>query len=397
MSGYKTSVEYSTINIEDVNDVFETIVKSKPVFASMVPVQGVATNTKHEWMEHKKSPKQWTIDGATTAGTGTLTLDDTTGIKVGDVIKFTASTGASISVKAKVLTVASGTSITVTRPYGGTTDATISDNAVVSLVSRAVAENSTQSLDSNTIPTRKYNYTQIFRRDFGLSRTALKSAMHGLATDADKSQKVQTLVNFQINEQLNDIAYELNNSLIDGIREARADGGANGSMGGILAFLKENTSSVYDASSSAISTSILNSAIEKAVTNGANGSDFAVMLMHPVQARKISAFNTAGTNPQIVNQRGETTTGSYVVKYQSDLAGSNGGALSTIIVDRNFPQDKIAILDMSKIAIVPMENFSVIETTESKTDGRTWKILGEVTLEFKNYADGHMLVENLSL
>jgi len=395
MPNLQNSQEYNAIHIPDVNQVFTSLMKNKPMVSSIIGMSGKALNHKHEWLEYKKSPTQWQTDGATVAGVTTLTFDSTEGVQVGDVLKFTASTGASISVKVKVLTVVDATDITVTRPYGGTTDMTIPDNAIVSLISRAKNENSGEGLGENVKPSRVFNFTQIFRRDLGLSRTTLQTALYGLATEADRNAKVEELVNFQVANQLADIAYEFNNSLIDGVKEERVDGAAAGSFGGILPFMEAQASSQYDASANSVSSLILNNAIDQAVGNGANGTELTVLLCHPTQARKISAFNTSGNNP--VMSRTETVSGSYVVQYQSDLAGTNGGALTTIVVDRNFPQDKIAILNPESLNIAPMQNFFVQETTDLKTDGRTWKLLGELTLEFKNAADSSMLIHNLAL
>ncbi len=392
MTQLRNSMEYTAIHIPDVNEVFKTVIAKKPVVTSLIPVQGKALNHKHEWLEYKKSPTQWTVDGACGTGVTTLVLDDTTGVEVGDILKFTALTGASISVKAKVTVVVSATNLTITR-LG--TDVIITDDSSVDLVSRAKNENSTASEGTNVKPSRKYNYTQIFRRDLGLSRTVLQTALYGLATEAMKEAKIEELINFQVVNQLNDIGYELNQSVLEGYKEERVDGGASGSFGGIIPLLQESALSMYDASSAPLSTTILNNAIEKAVTNGANGTDLTVLLCHPTQARKISAFNVSGNNPVIV--RGDETAGSYVARYQSDLGGTNGGSLTTIVVDRNFPQDMIAILNPESLAIVPMQNFFVEETTDKKTDGRSWKLLGEVTLEFKNYVDEAMLIYDLTL
>lgn len=392
MSGLQNSMEYSAIHIPDVNEVFKTVIAKRPVVTSLISVRGQAKNHKHEWLEYKKSPTSWVVDGASAPASPALVLDSTVGVEVGDILKFTKTTGGSISVKARVVTVTDATTLVIAR-LG--TDDTITDDSIVDLISRAKNENSTESKGTNVKPVRKYNYTQIFRRDLGLSRTVLQTALYGLKTEAEVNDKVEELVNFQVVNQLQDISYELNQSVLEGYKELRVDGGVAGTFGGMLPFLEENTRSQYDAGAVAVSQTILNNAIEQAVVNGANGADLTVMLCHPRQARKISAFNSAGNNPVIV--RGEVTAGSYVAQYQSDLGGTNGGALTIVVVDRNFAEDKIAIFNPDNLSIVPMQNFFVQETTDNKTDGRTWKLLGEVTLEFKNYADEAILVHNLEL
>lgn len=392
MTKLRNSQEYSAIHIPDVNEVFKTVLAKRPVVASLIAVRGGAKNHKHEWLEYKKSQTAWVVDGDSAIASGALVLDSTVGVEADDILKFTKTTGGSVVVKAKVTSVTNATDLVITR-LG--TDSLIPDNAIVNLVSRAKNESSTGTDGTNVKPSRKFNYTQIFRRDLSLSETVLNTALYGLATQAEKDAKVEELVNFQIVNQLTDISFELNQSILDGYKEERVDGGANGSFGGMLPFLELESRSQYDAGAVAISQTILNNAIEQAVVNGANGTELTVMLCHPTQARKVSAFNSSGNNPVIV--RGEVTAGSYVAQYQSDLGGTNGGALTVIIVDRNFPQDKVAIINPDNLSIVPMRNFSVTEKTDDDLDGRGWKLIGEITLEFKNASDEAMLIHNLAL
>jgi hypothetical protein len=272
-------------------------------------------------------------------------------------------------------------------------DEDILDNSIVYLVSRAKPEKSDEDLGANAIPVRKFNYTQIFRRDFCLTRTTLQTALYGLSTEASQADKTMSLVEFQVENQLRDISWEWNRSLIDGVAEQRVDGGANGALGGFLPYVESDPQSILDAGATAIDLDLLNAAVEQAVQNGADGPSLSVIVCNSNQARKISALNVAGNNPVV--QQSSTQLGSYVQVFKSDLAGTNGGALCTVLVDRNFPKDKILIFNPANNEAVPMENFSVTETTDNKVDGRTWKILGELTAEWKNANDEAIVITNL--
>jgi hypothetical protein len=57
-----------------------------------------------------------------------------------------------------------------------------------------------------------------------------------------------------------------------------------------MRFLKSATGNSLDADG-AITMAIINNAMEIAKSNGANG--ISLLLCHPTQARKISAFNTS--------------------------------------------------------------------------------------------------------
>lgn len=409
MPDLQTSPEYSAIHIRSVLEVFETIVAKRPTVSSLIQfVQDenqYATLHKYEWLEHKRTPLSWTVNATSATSSTALVFVSTSGVKAGDILGFKSATGASKSVRVKVSSVTNATTLVIERITSSAfPDVALVATDVAYLISRAKNESSTADAATNEKPVAKYNYTQIFRRDIQLSRTVLQSKVYGLKSlsPADKREAIQNLLDFQVEAQLQAIAYELNQSLIDGFREARVDGGDNGSFGGIREFLKENASSVYDASSASVSQTILNNAINQVAENGGDTTSLTVMLCHPTQARLISAFNVAGNNPVI--QRGDNVAGSYVVQYQSDLSGSNGGALTQIVVDRNFPEDEIAIINPNNMRIVPMEPLSVVETTRidngviaDDLDGRKWKLVGEMTFEFKNYADEAIIIENLAL
>lgn len=396
MAGKQTSTEFSN-GIEDVMPVFRSLIAKAPAVAGMIPIaeseDRFAKNHVHKWLEYKKSQTTWTVNGNSATSSTALVLDSTTGVKAGDILQFEKPSGASTSVKAKVVSVTNGTDLVIERLFS--TDEIILDNSIVTLVSRAKAENSTEDLENNAEPTKKTNYTQIFRRDFILSRTTLQTAFHGLATDADRERKVMDMVDFQVQNQLSDILFEYNNSLIDGYPEQRVAGGDNGTFRGMIPHLQLAAASQLDGGAVAITPTILNNAVEQAVGNGAKGTDLTRIICNSNQARKLTAFNQTGNNPVI--ERGDVTAGSYVARFQSDLAGTNGGALVEIVVDRNFPKDMMVITNPSSHLVAPMQPFFIEETTDNKTDGRTWKLLGELTYEFHNANDESILIHNLAV
>jgi hypothetical protein len=77
-------LSYSYANVKrDLSDVFETLVTSRPVLSTLIPMDGeVATATKHEWLEDLVSPKSWVLDGAYTAADGSVTLTSVEGLIV---------------------------------------------------------------------------------------------------------------------------------------------------------------------------------------------------------------------------------------------------------------------------------------------------------------------------
>jgi len=186
---------------------------------------------------------------------------------------------------------------------------------------------------------------------------------------------------------------QLNYSAMLGFREERAAAtDKRGTMGGAIPFLELQAATKLDASAAAISGTIINNAIEQAIDNGANTQDMTAMVMHTRQARKMSAL-LPSPEYNLDNQ----VAGNRVIGFKSDLPPEAGGNVNKIIVDPNFPEDKIALINPNDISIKTMEPLFVEETTDNKKDGYTWKMLGEMTLEYKNYLTNGMLIENLGL
>ena len=353
MSNLITSPEYESISIPDVTEAFRTVQASLPNFLSLV---GLAShrvkNHEHKWLEYKKAPKSWLVKTESKIKNPFINLVSTQGLKVGSVLGFTQADGRSLPVKAKVLGINKNREIITIKRLGP--DTTIPAEASVFLISYARQENSQGEEDPNEIPTWQENYTQIFRRDVHLSRTLLQTELHGL-NRTEAREKTYGLLNFQIFSRLRDLAYELNQSVLQGIKEKRLDGGGHGMLGGVLPFLTAQESSQYDASNTELQADLINNAIEQAVSNGANYSDLRVIACHPKQGRKFSSLN----RDKLIIERADSVTGNQVLNFRSDLPGFGG--VSRIVLDANFPQDQIALLSPDNLELLAMEPLSVTE------------------------------------
>lgn len=380
MSGKQMSYDYVN-DIRDLSDNFMQVIKASPVLSTMISVNGVAKNTKHEFLEDVVSQMTRTIKAATpyVIGAGEITLTSNVGTKVGDVLEFELTTGAMGTLFAKVTAVDVGGEKISISVYGGSTDQNMAAGTIVNLQSRAKNEGTEAIADNGYEPSTEYNYTQIFDRTAKVSLTSIEIPKYGIGG----------ALNYQIDRQLMDIAYEMNRTMLRSPRVQRTSSIA-GTMGGIMWFLQAATGNKVNATGAGISQTLINDAFEIAGLNGANG--IAVLLCNPVQARKIAAFNVAGNNPVV--QRTDTTTGSYVTTYVSDQ-----GNVVTIVADRNFDKDKVALLDMSKITLVPLQNRQMQDkdATPAGADYVARRIIGEYTLEVKNASTSHAYIYGLAI
>ena len=365
---------YSYANtVRDMSEVFETIVKSRPVLSTLLQVRGQATNTKYEWLEDVVTPKSWTLSEAYTADDWEITIANASGLIVGSIVTFEKPTGASSTLNAKV-TAVTGSVATITVYGDGSTDENLPTASIVKLVSVPKNEGTDATANDGREPAKEYNYTQIFDRTAKVSKTSQSVQMYG----------IDSAIDFQVETQLLDLAYEIVNTAIYGQRVERSSSEA-GTMGGILYFLTRATGNKVNASGNALSQAILNEGLAKSNENGALAIN--VGIWHPNQTRKISALN----QNQIMIGQEERTRGIYVTSYVWDLWD-----VISLVYDRNFPKDKFALVDSSKVALVPMRAFEDTDATAQGADYIARRVLWEYTLELRN-AQVHTLIHNLAL
>ena len=387
MTGFQQSYDYQN-TVRDLSDIFQTVVKEIPVLYALIgsPRFGLdgsplkATSTKHEWLEDSIAPQKWEVNAQRNIGSGTLVLVSTAGVKGGMVLGFESATGASKTVQLIVTAVTNATNLAVA-VYGATTDVQLVATDKVRLIALPKNESTDPDPTAGYEPVPEYNYTQIFDRTAKVSKTAETVKKYGLSS----------ALNYQVKMKLQELAYELNNSLIYGRRVLR-DASNPGSMGGILYFLESGSNNQIDAAGNPITQTILNNAFEQGYGNGAMG--MRTLLCNVNQARKLSAFNTQGNNPLIM--RDEKTAGSFVMQFVSDIPVGQNGMISQIVVDQAFPKDKIALIDTSDLAIAPLRAFTDADATPNGSDYFARRILGELTAEIKNKSTHHMLINGLT-
>lgn len=128
----------------------------------------VAASTEHGFFSKTMLFPECQLNGAIADGvTTTFTVDDSSNIIPGMILQVSTTLENVI-----VNTVASATSITVTRGVGTVAAAAIADNVKLFQVGTAFEEGSTRPQAVNNTPVRITNLTQIFRNTWALTDTA---------------------------------------------------------------------------------------------------------------------------------------------------------------------------------------------------------------------------------
>lgn len=376
-----TTTSYDLKNtIRDLTTAFEILKKNNPTVLSLFQSGKTAKHTKHEWFNQVLEPVHDAINmgGGFGHGVTGLVVDDDTKFEVGDLLTFQDANYEIVKVTAIN---ASTHTLTVTRGFGGTTDSDHADNTVIVRISNPQVEASDPTYGSVALADVLYNYTQIFRKDVKISNTAISVGLY----------ETNDLVNKAVQQKLTDFYYDLNNSAIFGARYQGSSASDIRTAGGLLWWLTQSDAINSDASGATVTYTMINDLIESIVKAGGKPNTLA---MGTVQARKVSALLTSYPATFRTISADSRNAGGYVQTFTSDLPM---GIITDVLVDMNIPDDKIFVLDKSKLYLVPLKNRAVkdFDTTEAKTDAITREILGEYTFEIVNPNNAHGLLYNL--
>lgn len=189
-----------------------------------------ASNPKFEWMEDGLAPRWDAVNNAAGVASGvtTVTVDNGTYFSANDIVKV-PRTGEVL-----LVTAIATNDLTVVRGYGVTAAAALVDNDPLVIVGNVNEEFAGIRTMKTTGLTPMYNYTQIWRTPFGVSRTAQKTKLYGPSE-----------LSYQQMKKGIEHKKDMERSLIFGERKEDVSGShPKRATGGALSFLTANN---YDA------------------------------------------------------------------------------------------------------------------------------------------------------
>lgn len=195
-------------------------------------------STKAEILEDTMSPTASALNGGINNSVTSVVVTTGQGqyFRQGDIILVDTEQMLVISVSTDTLTVN-------TRPYGGTTAASHSSGAAVTIVGRAMPEASDFTTGNTTVVTAPYNYTQIISEAVKVSKTEQAITKYGVEDTMD--YHVAKL--FADGGSAGRLPITLQKTFYYGQRVQRAAGNAYGSMGGFKVFVTTNVADLGGA------------------------------------------------------------------------------------------------------------------------------------------------------
>lgn len=353
----------------DVSDIIGIVSPYEtPLLDHLGDPQRSATSTVHEWLEDTLLPNTDAVNGAATASTASITVDHGERFRIGDQIQAEGSR------EVIFVTNVVGNTLTVSRAYGGTTAASISDNTVVRILGNAALEGDDAPTTRFTNRSRQLNYTQIFTAGVEVSGSQLAARQIALDDEMD----------YQKQERLRELVRDLENCVINGAANTSNPMGSAATRRTMRGLIPSIDSNVIDGGNNTLTEETLNAALRD-IWEQSNGP-IDTIVVSGSQKRAINGFVTASRGFGPATERFKD----LVSVYESDFG------VCRVVLSRWVPRDTVLMLDSSRIDVLPLAGRSFQYKPLAATgDSESGQVLGEYTLEMRN-ENAHGLIRNLA-
>jgi hypothetical protein len=352
---------------EDVADIVSIVSPYEtPLLDHLGDAPRAAGSTYHEWLEDTLLPNKDTINDASVDQSGYSTSFDVSHgsyFRTGDQIQGDGSS------ELMFVTGVAGSTINVTRGYGGTVEETLDDGQTLHILGNAALEGDDAPAARFSSRSRLGNWTQIFTASVRVSGSELAVRKLSVADELD----------YQKQERLRELLRDLENTVINGISPEATQQGSGTirrTMKGVIPTLSTN---VFTPGSGGFPTDTdvtelqLNLALRNIWENASSRID--TIVCNGYQKRRINGFITSSRS---YGPRDEAFR-DMVSVYESDFG------VCRVILSRSVPTDTILLLDSSRVDVLPLAGRSFhYKPLASTGDFDAGEVIGEYTMELRN-------------
>lgn len=351
---------------EDISDILLLIsARETPFLDLLPPPEQAATSIYHGWSEELLGPDRLTTSTAVNsvaAGTGTLIGINGFGgqVQVGMVMELEAPTGAAELVQ--INSIVGANTVNVLRGFGGTSTNSLAVGGSLFIISTAEQEGSDTSGDVHRPRTRRYNYTQIFKKPITLSGT-------------DQSVVTNPSVGSEFDHQTTLRAMELVRDLEKAVFRSVSLNTIGGddvyrTMGGLRSQLTAINSTIATNSFAGDPITYINNLMQEAWNVGTR--DLDVLVMGGTWKKHLS--NTNAAKLQVTqDERG--------IERLVEFVTTDFGQMRVLLTPW-LPNESLMGVSTRRIKVVPLQGRSFQREMLAKTgDSIKGHVIGEYTLE----------------
>ncbi|QIC06112.1 DUF5309 domain-containing protein [Brevibacillus sp. 7WMA2] len=358
--------------VRELSAGIDLIINDSPTLLGLVGLNGEPlTQTKFEWMSDNLNSNRANVKADVTATDTQLVVNDSDGEK------FRINAIVVAGEEYMKVTAVAGDEVTVIRGFDGTTAGALKAGAELRIVARPQLQGAGVGQDEGHDRYVDDNYTQIYERYASVSNTQMAVRTHNVTDE----------LNYQVELRLQEMSREMNDTLIYG-RKIMGNKGTPSMSGGLLYYADKKGAAKKNLSGKEIDAKVINDLMEEVYLRGGNVN---TILTNTAGARQISklASNTIRT------ERQDTTTGHRISTFVSDIVG---GGEATIIVDPNFPKNKVALFDRTILSMHPLQGRALydVDAGVPGADFVARQIRGEYGVKVKNAKEKIAILENIS-
>lgn len=382
----------STLSVKldkvDCSQVLAAVLKADKQLLGHIRMGATAHNIEVNWVEDELNPAY--VIGDSTVSTsihcsayGTASLQRI--LRLGAILQPNGKENlmrVSATVAANTLT---------TTIYGSTEHTAFTTATKCYIVAMPYSDISDASEDVSVTRTKRKNFMQIFERAVQITQTRKNMDMEAITSELQLQIKRRTL----------EIKRELDLACVRGYAYASASDTFSGdtekrTMAGIIQLIKdydldtadETDAMIIDADGALTQARINSLAYRIYDAGGLDETADPIIVVGPAQQRIIAAMEK---DLRRVEQ------GERQIGYYRDIFLTDMGVEMPVVLDRWIPNDKLIILDRSRISFRPMAGDAWHMEKMAKT-GRSekWQISGQYTLELRNADCCHGLLYDLT-
>ena len=262
----------------------------------------------------------------------------------------------------------SGSVVTITRAWAGTTAATHANATACTRVSRARIDGDDADDSPSTEVTSSSNFTQILQRTINLSRSRLKVAQYGITNPED----------YEINKKMKELMMDVARiPYYGGTGNAGTENTVARRASGFSAYISNNvTYATASAATGGTAQALTRDHIDaNLVLIFADGGDPNLVLTTAHAQQKVNDMYEGF----VMTERSEQLGGVLIKKLQNPISGT----IMDIVVDRNCPAGQWWNLTTDKIAFYPFDAF-FYERLAKTGDAVKGEVVGEYGLVVAN-------------
>jgi len=364
----------AALNAETIQESINIVRSRRPSvlgsIAGFVAPDVMDANRKIQWLDYRIDARSDTTTASALVGATSIAVSNGGKFRPRMVLRNNRTN------ELVVVESVSSNTLTIQRGFGGSTAAAVNSGDQFWIESVAREENSLADYDAIDQPEKMNNIVQTMDFALQFSDDALKVAQFGNTND----------MALQMQNQLTQMTYQLNNALINGARGSFTVGGkVSYTTGGMKFFATQSGGINIDNAAATLTLDQINAAYETIFNRGGDVSRIAVGTK---LGRKLSALVKAEYSSQRLSEW-QSDTGA-LISLPSDLPLFGG--VTNIVIDNTLGGNELYLYDPSRIEIVPAAanqsdsdgGWKTLDATQPGQDGKAARVIGKLAFRLRD-------------